>query len=89
MDHTAVHMLAKALETAMLLCLPMVAAVAVTGIVMGMVQTIVQIQDQNVAFLPKLVVVALLSAIGGAQALALLIELFHGIAAGALRLLGH
>jgi flagellar biosynthetic protein FliQ len=89
MDHAAMHMLAKALETAMLLCLPMVASVALTGIVTGMVQTIVQIQDQNVSFLPKLVVVAFMSAIAGAQGLALLIELFRGIAASAPRLLGH
>lgn len=82
-------MFAKALETAMLLCVPMVAAVAVTGVVVGMAQTIVQIQDQNVAFLPKIVVVAFLTAVAGAPALALLIELFHGIAAGAPRLLGH
>jgi flagellar biosynthesis protein FliQ len=49
----------------------------------------VQIQDQNVGFLPKLIVVALLSAAAGAQGLALLIELFRGIAASAPRLLGH
>jgi flagellar biosynthesis protein FliQ len=89
MDHVAVHMLVKALETAMLLCVPMVASVAVTGIIVGVAQTVVQIQDQNVAFLPKLIVVALLSAIAGAPALALLIALFRGIAAGASHLLGH
>jgi flagellar biosynthesis protein FliQ len=89
MDHAALHMLVKALETAMLLCLPAVACVAVTGVVVGVAQTIVQIQDQNVSFLPKLVAVALLLAIAGAPALALLVELFRWIAVGAPRLLDH
>lgn len=83
------HLLTKALETALLLCIPLVAAIAATGVVVGMAQTVVQIQDQNVAFLPKLIVVALFSALAGAPALALLIELFREMAAGTMQLLGH
>jgi flagellar biosynthesis protein FliQ len=89
MDHAALHMLTKALETAMLLCLPIVASVAITGVAVGMAQTIVQVQDQNVAFLPKLVVVALLTAIAGAPALAMLVALFRGSATAAVHLMGH
>jgi flagellar biosynthetic protein FliQ len=89
MEHAAVHMLSRALETALMLCVPIVAAVAATGVVVGVAQTIVQVQDQNVAFLPKLIVVALVLTVGGAAGLALLIDLFNAVAASALKLIGH
>jgi len=89
MEPAAVHMLSQALETALVLCLPIVAAVAATGVVVGVAQTIVQVQDQNVAFLPKLIVVALVLAIAGAAGLALLIRLFNAVVASALKLVGH
>ncbi len=80
--------MAGAMHVALLLALPIVAAVAVTGIVVGVIQTIFQVQDQNVSFLPKLVVVAALVAIAGVPALALLEALFATAAKESLHLLG-
>ena len=82
-------MLSRALETALMLCIPMVGAIAATGVLVGVAQTIVQVQDQNVAFLPKLLVVALVLAVAGATGLAMLVELFDVVVAGVPKLLGH
>ncbi len=87
-EHTAAQLMAHALETALLISVPLVGAIAVTGVFTGAIQTIVQVQDQNIAFLPKLLVVALLVTIAGAPALMLLVRLFSLVAAGIPRLLG-
>lgn len=81
--------MARTLQTTLLLSVPLVGAVAVTGMIVGALQTIVQVQDQNVAFLPKLLVVALLVAIGGVPALVILVHLFDAVGAAIPRLLGH
>lgn len=65
----------KAMLTALLLTLPAVALVAAVGVVVGMLQTIFQVQDSNVSFFPKLVAVACLAATAGLPALALLRDL--------------
>ncbi len=54
-----------ALQTALVLALPVVAAVAVLGVAVALVQTVVGIQDQNVSFGPKIIAVALLAGFGG------------------------
>ncbi|HZV78159.1 MAG TPA: flagellar biosynthetic protein FliQ [Candidatus Binatus sp.] len=88
MESTATHLLMRALQTIILIAIPCVAAVAVTGILTGAVQTIVQVQDQNVAFLPKLLVVALLIALAGLPALMLLVQLLHAVASALPTMLG-
>lgn len=75
METVALHLLTDALAVAMLLALPVVAVIAAAGIVIGLAQTVVQVQDQNVAFAPKLALVALLIALGGPAAVTLLREL--------------
>lgn len=88
MESAAIHLMARALQTTLILAVPLVAAVALTGVVTGAIQTIVQVQDQNVAFLPKLLVVALVVAVAGMPALFLLVRLFALAAAAVPRLLG-
>jgi flagellar biosynthesis protein FliQ len=88
MEHAAIHLMARALETTLMLAVPLVAAVAVTGLAVGVMQTIVQVQDQNVAFLPKLLVVAVLVATAGLPGLLLLARLLALAAAAVPRLLG-
>lgn len=83
------HLMTTALQTALILALPLIATIAIIGVVMGIAQTIVQIQDQNVSFLPKLIGVALLVTIAGAPALALLVLLFRSAAATAAHATGH
>jgi len=76
MDHVALTLLTTALKDAALLSLPVVCAVAAIGVVFGMLQTIAQVQDQNVAFAPKLAAVAVLTAASGPAALDVLRDLF-------------
>jgi len=58
-----------------MLALPVVGSVAAVGILMGVAQTLFQIQDQNVAFAPKLATVAGLAAAAGPAAFGLLVSL--------------
>jgi flagellar biosynthesis protein FliQ len=75
METVALTLYAAALKDAALLALPIVGAVAAVGVVVGILQTIVQVQDQNVAFAPKLAAVALIIAAGGPAALDVLRQL--------------
>jgi len=81
-------MFAATLQTIVLIAVPVVAAVAVAGVITGVIQTIVQVQDQNVAYLPKLLVVVALIALAGSAALRLLEQLLHSAAEALPRLLG-
>jgi flagellar biosynthetic protein FliQ len=63
----------RALETAAAIALPAIAAVTVVGVVVGIAQSLTGVNDQNVSFGPKLVVVWLLVALGAPTALALLV----------------
>ena len=62
----------QALRTAALIALPLVIVVALVGVIIGILQTLVQVQDQNVAFAPKLGTIALLVSFAGPAAFALL-----------------
>jgi flagellar biosynthesis protein FliQ len=75
METVALTLYAAALKDAAVLALPIVGVVAAVGVVVGVLQTIVQVQDQNVAFAPKLGAVALIIAAGGPAALDILREL--------------
>lgn len=52
----AVEMCRQALMLAALLAGPVLLAGAVVGIITGLLQTLFQIQDQSISFVPKLVV---------------------------------
>ena len=71
---------ALAMQTAALIAMPAVALVACIGIAVGIVQTIVQVQDQNVSFFPKLAAVAWAAVAFGPAALAALVDLFEVVA---------
>jgi flagellar biosynthetic protein FliQ len=72
MEGLALSIFHEALRTAVMLMLPVVGAVALVGIVIGIIQTIVQVQDQNVSFAPKIAVVAVLALVAGPVGLAAL-----------------
>jgi flagellar biosynthetic protein FliQ len=69
MEGLALSIFREALRTAVMLMLPVIAAVALVGIIIGAIQTIVQVQDQNVAFAPKIAVVAMMIVVAGPLAL--------------------
>ena len=71
-QNTAIALFTEALKVAAIIALPVVCGVAALGVIIGLVQTIVQVQDQNVAFAPKLAAVAGIAAIFGPAALGLL-----------------
>ena len=68
-----------AFRTALFLCAPIIVVVCFIGIAMGVLQTIVQVQDQNVAFAPKLLVLAVVVAVGAPTALAVLEQLLSSV----------
>jgi len=86
MGTIALTLFTDALRDAAILALPVVGAVAAIGVVVGMIQTIVQVQDQNVSFAPKLAAVALIVGASGPAALELLRELLVASAAALPRL---
>lgn len=69
-----------AMQTAASIAMPAVALVACVGIAVGIVQTVVQIQDQNVSFFPKLAAIAAAAAVFGPAALAALVDLIEVVA---------
>ena len=69
----------QAFRVALLLALPIILTVGGVGIVMGLLQTVVQIQDQNVSFAPKVLALALLIATAGTTALAALQALLQTV----------
>ncbi|MDQ6767706.1 MAG: flagellar biosynthetic protein FliQ [Candidatus Eremiobacteraeota bacterium] len=88
MTDLAMELYALTMQTALMLAMPVVAAVACVGIVVSLLQTVVGIQDQNISFGPKIAVVALLLALGGLPALALLAHLLVRAIAALPRLIG-
>jgi len=72
MESIAISLMSESLRTAALIALPAVAAVALVGVIIGILQTLVQVQDQNVAFAPKLMAIALLASYAGPAAFALI-----------------
>lgn len=77
MTSAAGQLYAMALQAALVLALPVVALVAIVGIVSAIAQTVIGIQDQNISFGPKIAAVALLVALAGIPGLALLAELLR------------
>jgi flagellar biosynthesis protein FliQ len=88
MEATVVRLFVAALQVALVLAVPLVATVALIGIAVGVLQTVVQVQDQNVSFLPKLVAVAALLTIAGAAGLGLLVHLMTDAIAALPRMVG-
>ena len=80
MPDIAQSLFATAMQIAALIVMPAVALVACIGIAVGIVQTVVQIQDQNVSFFPKLVAIAGAAVMLGPAALAALVDLFQIVA---------
>jgi flagellar biosynthesis protein FliQ len=76
MESIAISLMTESLNTAALIALPVVITVALVGVAIGVLQTVVQAQDQNVAFAPKLMAVALIVSFAGPSALDIVRALF-------------
>jgi flagellar biosynthetic protein FliQ len=54
-SNTAIDLTRDAILTALLLCAPVLIVGLVAGLLIGLAQALTQVQDQTVAFVPKLV----------------------------------
>lgn len=50
----ALHMMADLFATALLICLPVLAATMTVGLLISIVQVITQVQETSLTFIPKL-----------------------------------
>lgn len=71
----AMQLYSLAMQTALMLSLPVTVTVAGIGVAASLIQTVVGIQDQNISFGPKLAAAALVLIAGGPAALATLTRL--------------
>jgi type III secretion HrpO family protein len=80
---TSAYLIHKTLLLSLYLCAPLVGAVVVLGVIIGFIQTIMQLQEQSLPFGIKLVVVVILLVILGewmtGQLLGFLNEIFDQI----------
>jgi len=75
MVDTVLELYILAMRTTLELALPVIAAIAVTGVVVSLLQSAIGVQDQNLSFGPKIGVIAALLAGAGAPALSMLAHL--------------
>ena len=82
-DTAVVTIVTEALILGSRLALPVLLATLVVGVVVSLLQTITQIQEQTLTFVPKLVTVAAILVVGGnwmlSEATAYVVDLWHGI----------
>ncbi len=55
----------QALKVTAMLAAPMLISVLIIGLIVGMFQTVTSIQEMTLSFIPKLIVLALVLAVGG------------------------
>lgn len=70
-------LLHDALITTATIALPMLAAAAVVGTIVAVLQAATQVQEQTLTLLPKIVAVGLMVAVFGEPAMHLLVALFE------------
>jgi flagellar biosynthetic protein FliQ len=58
-DATALEMVREALIITLKIAIPILAAGIIVGLVISLLQSVTQIQDQTIAFVPKIVVMVL------------------------------
>ncbi len=65
MDAELMRLIADTLTTAARVSAPILISALVVGVVIGLLQTVLQVQEATLTFVPKLVVIALILAVGG------------------------
>ena len=64
-DTTVVHILSQAMLMALKLAGPILAVCLIVGLVVAVLQTVTQIQEMTLSFVPKLVGVGIVLIVGG------------------------
>ena len=82
-DDAFVDILRKMLYVSMMLSLPVLAAALIVGLMIGLLQAVTSIQEQTLAFVPKLFAIVLVFVIMAPWMLRMLteysVELFSGL----------
>jgi flagellar biosynthetic protein FliQ len=73
-ETTVIDIVTSAMWTATLVAAPILLVTIVVGVVMGLLQSVTQIQEQTLAFVPKFAAVGLVIVLGGDWMLHLLIH---------------
>lgn len=71
---TAMRLLAETLTTAVKVSAPFLIATLIVGLVISVLQVVTQVQEMTLTFVPKLIVVGLVSLLLGTWMLAVLVE---------------
>lgn len=69
----------QALKVTAMLAAPMLISVLIIGLIVGMFQTVTSIQEMTLSFIPKLIVLALVLAVGGPWMLNLITDFMYQI----------
>ena len=69
----------QALKVTAMLAAPMLISVLIIGLIVGMFQTVTSIQEMTLSFIPKLIVLALVLAVGGPWMLNLITDFMFQI----------
>lgn len=64
-ETTVIDIVTRAMWTATQMAAPILAVTIVVGVVMGLLQSVTQIQEQTLAFVPKFAAVGLVIALAG------------------------
>ncbi|HAN96443.1 MAG TPA: flagellar biosynthetic protein FliQ [Planctomycetaceae bacterium] len=70
----AVDLTRQAMSVSMMLCAPVLIVGMIAGLLIGLLQAVTQVQDQTVAFVPKLIAMVVALAASLPWALSMLIE---------------
>jgi flagellar biosynthesis protein FliQ len=73
-ETTVIDIITSAMWTATQVAAPILLVTIVVGVVMGLLQSVTQIQEQTLAFVPKFAAVGLVIVLGGNWMLHLLIQ---------------
>ena len=73
-ETTVIEIVTSAMWTATKVAAPILITAIVVGVVMGLLQSVTQIQEQTLAFVPKFAAVALVIVVTGPWMLHLLVE---------------
>lgn len=81
MDSEVINILSRALWTAAAIAGPILIASLVIGVVIGLVQSVIQVQEPTLTFVPKLIGIGLVLLMGGNWMMGRLTEHFQELMA--------
>jgi len=87
-EQDAIHLAAGAMTTTAKIAAPILLAAMVVGLVVSLFQSVTQIQELTLTFVPKLLVVALVIALAGHWMLGQLVAYVHQLFAQIPQLIG-